>query len=296
MTLPSPKKLNAFSSTSMLSSSGWELSASVSSLSHFLTTLRADTRRLGVSTRLPRIAYALATWSLSPCLSAMTITAFTSTWQRRSRMTSELVSISMPALWPTVLNASTIAVQSSDGIPGPTSANSADSNEFIVSLQINPFVPGGLTFATWDRDTNSVAVKHCRLFQTLRGSPATLALTCRARQIIASSLTKACALFVTRSVNGLLMSNFPGPTATVKLGDVACKSWDWFSLAMLTGSSVTSAEISNTKCAGQSLPLVKDMTKPFNFVQKSPSGQIRPHEWAFSTGSSTPFKRRSPST
>jgi len=83
-------------STSKGLSTVWESTVLVSSLSHFLTRVKTESRLLRDSIRSHPISYDLSTWSLSPCLSVKTADAFISTLQRLSPGTSELVSISMP--------------------------------------------------------------------------------------------------------------------------------------------------------------------------------------------------------
>jgi len=156
-------------------------------------------------------------WSLSPSLSDKSAGHFITTLQQHSHATCELVSISMPALLRTRLSA-TATSQSLDG-----------NSKFILSLQMIPCVESGVTFARLLPGTNSVDVKHCRFFQTLKVSQGMLALTSRLQAAIASCVTKDCALFVIRSINALPQFAGHGLTETGEFGDAAFSYWDRYS-------------------------------------------------------------------
>jgi len=314
----SPKKLSACMSTSMDSLNGWELNGSVLSLSHFLGSLRTEARPRGVSIHLRPMSFDLSTWSLSPCLSATKTEDFISTLRQLSPGTFELVSISQPQRTLRPLNASitheaaSTCARPADGagtLP-PASSSSSGRNVFTLSLQMNAFATGGITFVRWQSDTASVVVRHCRFFQTLRLSQGMLEPTSRLLASLAHLTTPECALFVIRSLASLSNAmasqgkplceqpvlNSLGWMEMAANGVEGSNCWEQFLNSTSMGSPDFLGQNSNTTCGKPSSSLATNLTKPFRWSAKFPSGQITPREWHFARGSSTPFKRSKSST
>ena len=261
-----------------------ELTGWVLSLSHFLTTVRTEMRLNRGSTHFRPMFFDLQNWSLSPCLNASSAERFITTLRQRFLGTSELVSISQPARTLRPLNVAATE-RSFDGL-----------NEYIFSLQIGGCVSGGITFARWHRDTNSVVVRHCRFSRTLLLCPDTLELTSRPRAAIASLLTKDFALFVIRSMKGLRQYVGHGRVETELNGVEDCKSWEPYWNSIWTGLPVCMEANSNTECAELYSHSVRNTTGRYRFAQKFQSGQIMPRELVFLPHSSTPFKKNLSST
>ena len=269
----------------------WESTVLASSLSHFLTRVKTESRLLRDSIRSHPISYDLSTWSLSPCLNVKTVDAFISTLQRRSPGTSELVSISMPCQTLRPLSVCITGGQTLDGIATIPGENSIASSEYILSLQISGFATSGVTFATWHPATSSVVVRHCRLFQTVRQSAGIWEPTLRLQAMLGQLLTKGCALFVIRSLRDLQAFVLAGSQGEVKFFGEDRKSWLSSMARMRRGLSV-STEISGYGAGVEfSGPLAKNMTKQFVTASKFPNGQTSPRVWDFSGLCVTPFKK-----
>jgi len=225
--------------------------------------------------------------------------AFISTVRRRSPGTSELVSISMPACVQTPLNVSTISkVQAVNGagmiLNG--SVNFTGSSEYILSLQINTFASGGLTFVQWRSDTDSVVVRHCPLLVTVQLSHDTLEPTSRLLQMLGRLLTKGCALFVIRSLRELRVSSFLGPMAMGPSGGAGFNSWASYLGKTWTGCGMPWEPSFNTDGVKQSSSSLNFMTKPFHFVSGCRSGRTAVREFNFSPGSLTMYSKKLRST
>ena len=291
-------------STLMDLSNGWESSGSVWSLSHFHALLQSESKRLDISIVSRPAFYDRSAWSLSPCLSGKAIAVFISTLRRRSPGTFDLVSISQPQRTLRPLNVSIMDLKETPGhgMTLLTNANTSETLGHILSLQMNAFASGGITFVRWQSDTASVVVRHCRFFQTLRLSQGMLVLTSRLQAVLASLVMPACARFVIRSLASLSsataskakplceqpLSNLLGSWAELN-GDEGCNSWEPYLNSTWMGSPSFLEKNTNTKCVESFSPLVATLNKPFRFVAKFPSGPTNPQECVFSRHSFTPF-------
>ena len=171
------------------------------SLLHLLTTARTELKPNGGSIHSIPMFYALNTWNTSPCLNGRSAEQFISILRLPFPGTLELVSISQPCRTLLPLNVSTTSA-GADGLLASWT-NSSGGSAFIVSLQINAYTAGGVSFVTLTKTPerpDSVVVKHCPFYRTLLLSHATLEPTSRLRLAVASLATKAAALFVMRSL------------------------------------------------------------------------------------------------
>ena len=273
-------------------SSGWVLS-----LSQLLTTVQAEKRAFGVIVHSTPACCDRTALSQSACLSGNVAEQFISILRLPFLGTLEVVSISQPCATLRPLNASITSAGDNGLLESWTNSNGGRA--FILSLQINAFASGGVTFASLTKSGNQpdlVVVKHCPFSRTLLLSPDTLAPTSRLLLALASLATKECALFVIGCLKELQRAVGPGRTGTDGCSARELNSWRAF--MALTPWSLTGFTLPGGNGAGVGLsePSALPTTRPFYFARKSPSGPTCPHEWDFSANSCTPFKRTTSST
>lgn len=209
---PLPRRPKPSSSTSTVSSNGWESSGWALSPLLLQKTLSTAVKHLNCFTTFPPVFLNPKVWNLLPFPSGKAVDAFISTLWPGFQTTSELVSISQRADVPTPLNVMAIGTDSITG------------NLFIVEVRIGTYANSGVCYGrTKSGDGGSVVVRPCPFSPTLKPLLDTLELTSRVRAALGCLATKECALFAMHCVYELRQFVGVGPMATESNGVAAVK-------------------------------------------------------------------------
>jgi len=294
---PRRKKRKHFMRTCPALSNAWESTGSVLSLLQLLTTAQSELRPSGGSIHSRPMFYALNRWNTSPSLSGRSAEQFISILRLPFPGTLEVVSISQPCRTLLPLNGS-ITSAGENGLL-ESWMNSGGGRAFIVSLQINVYAAGGVSFLSLTKTPgapDSVVARHCPFYRTRLLSPDTLAPTSRLRLALGCLATKECALFVIRSLNEMQALPGPGSTEAAAFSAADVSSWDSFMDAIPLELSVGTAP-SGPGAGGESCGLSANTTRRHSFIARvSRSGPTIRRVWDFSGRSCTPFKKIMSST